>query len=142
MGGSGRRRRSSSWGTSKGGPARPPSRGITAFAGGTGVLRRSRQGQDGAIVSSKIAGDRFTIRTDKPGVEVSWQVTGIRKDAYAEAHRIPVEEAKPPPERGTFLHPAEHGRPESDGVEAARDNGLAQRGRQRPAAPPAELGPE
>ena len=25
-------------------------------------------------------------------MEVSWQVTGIRQDAFAETHRIPVEE--------------------------------------------------
>lgn len=32
---------------------------------------------------------------------VSWQVTGIRHDAYAEEHRIRVEEEKPPvAERG------------------------------------------
>jgi len=29
---------------------------------------------------------------------VSWQVTGIRKDAFANEHRIPVEENKPPTE--------------------------------------------
>ena len=47
-----------------------------------------------AIVSRKIAGNSFEIRTDKPGVEVSWQVTGIRQDAYARANPIVVEEAQ------------------------------------------------
>jgi hypothetical protein len=47
-----------------------------------------------AVVWQKITGDRFRIRTDRPGVEVSWQVTGIRKDAYANAHRIRPEIAK------------------------------------------------
>ncbi len=46
-----------------------------------------------AIVAGKIANGRFVIRTDKPDVEVSWQVTGIRQDPYAEQHRISVEEA-------------------------------------------------
>jgi hypothetical protein len=49
-------------------------------------------------------------------MKVSWQVTGIRKDAWAEAHRIPVEEAKPEGERGRFLHPKEHGRPPEEGI--------------------------
>ncbi len=53
-----------------------------------------------AIVSRKIAGNTFEIRTDKPGVEVSWQVTGIRQDAYAKAHPIMVEEFKPAKEQG------------------------------------------
>jgi hypothetical protein len=51
-------------------------------------------------------------------VEVSWQVTGIRKDPFAEKHRIPVEEDKPEDERGAYLHPTEWGQPESKGIES------------------------
>ncbi len=69
-----------------------------------------------AIVASEINANRFTIRTDKPNVKVSWQVTGIRKDAYAEANRIPVEEDKGK-DRGKYLHPEEHGQPESKGID-------------------------
>ena len=32
----------------------------------------------------KIAGNTFKIKTDKPNVKVSWQVTGIRHDKFAE----------------------------------------------------------
>jgi hypothetical protein len=73
-----------------------------------------------AIVAKKIAGNRFTIKTDKPNVEVSWQVTGIRQDAFANANRIPVEEGKPAAERGLFLHAKEHGKPATLGVQHAR----------------------
>jgi hypothetical protein len=31
----------------------------------------------------------------KRGMKVFWQVTGVRQDAYANAHRVPVEEDKP-----------------------------------------------
>jgi hypothetical protein len=58
-----------------------------------------------AIVAEKINNNHFIIRTSKPNIEVSWQVTGIRQDAYANAHRIPVEEDKPAEERGHYLHP-------------------------------------
>jgi hypothetical protein len=68
-----------------------------------------------ARVYRKVAGNRFTIQTTQPLVEVSWLVTGIRKDAFAEAHRIPIEEDKPAEERGTYLHPVEHGRPKEMG---------------------------
>ena len=61
------------------------------------------------IVSQKISGNQFSIRTDIPNVEVSWQVTGVRKDAYAEAHRIKVEPDKPIAEKGLYLHPVELG---------------------------------
>jgi hypothetical protein len=58
-----------------------------------------------AIVASKMNHNSFAIRTDKPNVEVSWMVTGIRQDAWANAHRIPVEVDKPEADRGHYLHP-------------------------------------
>ena len=57
-----------------------------------------------ARVYEELANNRFVIQTDVPNTKVSWQVTGIRKDAYADAHRIPVEEVKADKERGTCLH--------------------------------------
>jgi hypothetical protein len=56
-------------------------------------------------VAKEVSGNRFTIAGGAPGGRVSWQVTGIRHDAYANAHRIPVEENKPAEERGTYLFP-------------------------------------
>ena len=72
-----------------------------------------------AIVAKKIAGNRFVVRTSKPGVEVSWQVTGIRHDAYANAYRIPVEEDKAAGEQGYYLHPEVFGQPESKSISAS-----------------------
>jgi len=69
-----------------------------------------------AIVANKIAHNRFVIRTNKPGVEVSWQVTGVRQDAFANAHRIPTEEAKPPQEQGKYLYPELFGAPQEQAV--------------------------
>ena len=62
-----------------------------------------------AIVATKIHHSAFTIKTDKPNVEVSWQVTGIRQDAYAKAHPLEVEQDKPGDRKGKFLHPKELG---------------------------------
>jgi len=72
-----------------------------------------------AIVSKKIEGNKFSIKTDKPTVEVSWQVTGIRHDAYADAHRIPIEETKPDRERGHYQFPDLYGQPEEKSIEWA-----------------------
>jgi hypothetical protein len=72
-----------------------------------------------AIVAKKIASNRFVIRTNKPNVEVSWQVTGIRHDAYADAYRIPTEEDKPTAEQGYYLHPEVFGQPASKSIRAA-----------------------
>jgi hypothetical protein len=64
-----------------------------------------------AIIAEEIQDNRFTIKTDKPNIKVSWQVTGIRHDPYAEQNRIPVEEDKPLNERGTYLYPQGYGMP-------------------------------
>jgi len=71
-----------------------------------------------AIIAKEINGGRFTIRTNKPGVKVSWQVTGIRHDAWANAHRIPTEEEKPLEKRGTYLYPELYGERESEKTNA------------------------
>jgi hypothetical protein len=73
-----------------------------------------------ARVHEPMADGRFVIETDRPGVQVSWQVTGIRKDPWAVEHPIPVEEDKPEGERGKYLHPAEWGQPEEAGVDYDR----------------------
>jgi hypothetical protein len=56
-------------------------------------------------IAEEIRGNRFRIAGGKPGAKVSWQVTGIRRDAFANAHRIRVEEDKPVAERGSYMHP-------------------------------------
>jgi hypothetical protein len=58
-----------------------------------------------AWVASEVVNRAFTIKTDKGNVKVSWQVTGIRQDAWANAHRIPLEVDKPAEYQGHFLHP-------------------------------------
>src|SRR4029434_1570141 len=73
-----------------------------------------------ARVADEIKGNRFLIRTSASGVKVSWQVTGIRKDAIAHQTRIPVEEAKPEVERGHYLHPEAFDQPEEKSVDWAR----------------------
>jgi hypothetical protein len=68
-----------------------------------------------AIVEEEIHNNRFTIRTNFGHVKVSWQVTGVRNDAYMRAHPMVVEEVKPPEEQGTYLSPKEWGQPEEKG---------------------------
>jgi hypothetical protein len=70
-----------------------------------------------AIVSEKVKNNRFSIKTDKGNVEVSWQVTGVRSDPYARAQVIEVESAKAADERGKYRYPTEWGQPESSGID-------------------------
>jgi len=69
-----------------------------------------------AIVASEIMNHSFSIKTDKPNVKVSWQVTGIRQDAWANAHRIPVEEMKAQADQGHYLHPELFGHAGEPGI--------------------------
>lgn len=58
----------------------------------------------GIYVSREITGNRFSIAGGAPSGKISWQVTGIRHDAYAKEHPIVVEEVKPAAEQGTLLN--------------------------------------
>jgi len=59
-------------------------------------------------IAHEVEGNRFEIQGG-PHARISWQVTGIRKDPWAERHRIEVEVEKPANERGTYLHAREWG---------------------------------
>ena len=85
------------------------------------------------FVRSKVDSGRFSIAGGTAGQEVSWQVTGIRKDAWAEAHRIPVEEDKKGDVKGRYLHPLEHGQKASKGIKPPK---AAQRALAKPAKAP------
>lgn len=58
----------------------------------------------GLYIAEEVSGNQFKIGGGPAAVRVSWQVTGIRKDPFAEANRIPVEEPKSGNEKGTVLH--------------------------------------
>ena len=64
-----------------------------------------------AWVAAEVADGKFSIATDSPNVKVSWQITGVRQDAYAKAHPLVVEEDKDPRERGFYMHPEFYGAP-------------------------------
>jgi hypothetical protein len=56
-------------------------------------------------ISEEIVDGNFGIAGGNAGQKVSWQVTGVRQDAWANANRIPVEVDKPVEEQGRYLHP-------------------------------------
>lgn len=71
-----------------------------------------------AIVKEEISGNHFTIQTDKPNVKVSWQVTGVRNDVWAQENRIEAEVNKNNLEKGRYLHPELHGKSMEMGMKA------------------------
>jgi hypothetical protein len=68
-------------------------------------------------VSAVVRENRFSIAGARPGGQVSWQLTGIRQDAWANANRIEIELDKIGDQRGRYLHPREHGQSPSKGVD-------------------------
>ena len=64
-----------------------------------------------AVISKKIADNQFTIHTNASNVQVSWQITAVRQDAYAKAHPMVVEQLKGDKERGFYQHPELYGQP-------------------------------
>lgn len=69
------------------------------------------------FIAEKIANNRFKIAGGTAAMEVSWQVTGIHNDDYANSHRIQVEIEKNNKEKGKYLHPKEHSLPESMSID-------------------------
>jgi hypothetical protein len=49
----------------------------------------------------------FRIAGGTPGMKVSWQVTGIRQDPFANENRIQVEAVKEDFNKGKYIHPRE-----------------------------------
>ena len=81
-------------------------------------------------ISQEVSGNHFAIAGGKPGMRVSWQVTGTRQDAWANAHRIPVEEEKSPQERGYYIAPELFGQAAEKQVTNARHPEMVRRHKQ------------
>lgn len=71
-----------------------------------------------AKVVREVEDNQFTLRTSAPGVRVSWQVTGIRHDAFARAMPITCEVSKEGLERGRYMHPRLFGQADEMGIKA------------------------
>lgn len=67
-------------------------------------------------VSQEVTDGKFRIAGGQPGLKVSWQVTGIRQDAFAKANPLEVEQDKSDDEKGKYLHPELHGKDKSEGI--------------------------
>ena len=57
------------------------------------------------FLKEKVKNNRFIIAGGMPGQEISWQVSGVRQDAYANKFRSKVEEWKKEEDRGYYISP-------------------------------------
>jgi hypothetical protein len=63
-------------------------------------------------IAEEINDNKFKIAGGSDGLKVSWMVTGIRKDPWAENHRIIDEVEKPDDQKGKYLNPELYGMPD------------------------------
>jgi hypothetical protein len=67
-------------------------------------------------IAQEVQDNRFQIAGGQPGLKVSWMVTAVRNDPYAQQHPPVVEQDKPEAEHGTYLDPELYGQPEEMGT--------------------------
>ena len=78
-------------------------------------------------IKEKISDNHFKIAGGVSGKEVSWQVTGIRQDPYANQHRIQVEVEKSAKEKGHYLHYKAYEQPIEKSMKVVKDPELLEK---------------
>jgi len=74
----------------------------------------------GLYVAQEIQNNSFRIAGGTSGLKVSWQVTGVRQDAFARANPLVVEVEKSERERGYYIHPQLFGQSPEKSIEWAQ----------------------
>ena len=72
-------------------------------------------------IADKIKDGKFKIAGGSPGLEVSWQVTGIRQDPYAVKNRIQVEVEKEAEYKGSYLNADAYDQPKTKSAQFVRE---------------------
>jgi len=74
----------------------------------------------GLYVAQEIQNNSFRIAGGTAGLKVSWQVTGVRQDAFAKANPLVVEVQKSGRERGYYIQPQLFGQPPTKSIDWAQ----------------------
>jgi hypothetical protein len=84
----------------------------------------------GLYIADEVSDNHFRIAGGSPGSRVSWQVTGIRNDAYVQKHPMKVELEKSELERGHYLQPELYQQPDEKSVDWVRQPDFMKRVRE------------
>jgi hypothetical protein len=79
------------------------------------ISDRDTSYSNSSSISNKNNDSHFRIAGGTSGMKVSWQVTGIRQDPWANVNRIQVEEDKPDKEKGYYIDPDLYEQPPEKG---------------------------
>src|SRR6185503_10957715 len=83
-------------------------------------------GHASVFVAGEIEDGAFVIAGGAAGLRVSWQVAGVRHDAWARANVLEVEVDKPEPERGFYHNPGAFGQTLASSVHWPRHKGMVE----------------
>ena len=74
-----------------------------------------------AYVLEEVSNNQFKIKTSEVNVKVSWMVTGIRQDNWANENRIPNAVPKEGEAKGKYLHPSAYDLPQEMQIGADKE---------------------
>lgn len=74
-------------------------------------------GQAMVFIAEEMTQNHFKIAGGKPGMKVSWQVTGVRNDAAAVSRPMKIEVDKVGYEVGRYMNPEAFGKPASQRID-------------------------
>lgn len=80
-------------------------------------------GAAAVYVAREVSQGSFTIAGGSPGLKVSWQLVGRRKDTWAQAHPLVVEQEKPAQDKGRYRHPELVGQGADKGISRPAEAG-------------------
>ena len=78
-------------------------------------------GYSPVYIAEEISNNSFKISGGTSGMKISWQITGIRQDPYANENRIQVEVEKSAKEKGHYLHYKAYNQPIEKSIEVVKD---------------------
>ncbi|MCP4443521.1 MAG: hypothetical protein GY810_31855 [Aureispira sp.] len=67
-------------------------------------------------IAEEVQNNSFRIAGGKANGKVSWEVTGVRNDPYAQQNRVVPEVAKSAKDKGKYLHPDLYNQPASKSI--------------------------
>ena len=73
-------------------------------------------GTSSVYIAEEVSDNRFKIAGGVSGMKISWQLTGVRKDPWAQEHPLIVDKEKSPNEKGYYYHSELYEQPEEKSI--------------------------
>lgn len=74
-----------------------------------------------AIIKKEVSDSQFIIKSNRPNVKVSWQITGVRNDRNMQYAPFVAESEKEEKNKGKYMSPEAYGKPKSQGEIATNE---------------------